>query len=174
MHTRTLDEAAARAAGVNAATGDVAKLQLKIGGMACSFCTNSITKALERQSGVRAVSVNLAHEEALIEYEPSRTRPAALAAILHDIGFTVRPADRDAALHEQEAFIREQRGNLILVGVFVVIAAAAMLLMWFERLTPAGMAALHWLMPFLALSLRCSAPAGTSSRWHGRACAAAS
>jgi Cu+-exporting ATPase len=154
MPTPALDVVSVVAADAERAAtpADIAKLQLKIGGMACSFCTNSIAKALARQSGVRAVSINLAHEEALIEYHPSRVRPAVLAAILRDIGFTVRPVDRDAALQEQEAFIREQRGNLILAGLFVVIAAAAMLLMWLEGLTPAGMAALHWLMPFLALS----------------------
>ena len=46
------------------------KVQFKIGGMACSFCVASITKALGRMEGVRDVSVNLAHEETLIEYEP--------------------------------------------------------------------------------------------------------
>ena len=43
-----------------------AKLQLKIGGMACSFCVACITKALGRMDGVCDVNVNLAHEETLI------------------------------------------------------------------------------------------------------------
>lgn len=48
------------------------RLQLKIGGMSCSFCAASITKALGRMEGVRKASVNLAHEEALIAYDPAR------------------------------------------------------------------------------------------------------
>jgi len=47
----------------------VEKLQVKVGGMACSFCTLTIEKALGRLEGVAAVHVSLAHEEALIEYD---------------------------------------------------------------------------------------------------------
>ncbi len=36
------------------------KLQFKIGGMACSFCVASITKALGRMNGICDVNVNLA------------------------------------------------------------------------------------------------------------------
>ncbi len=48
------------------------KLQFKIGGLSCSFCVASITKALGRMDGVREATVNLAHEEALVEYEPAK------------------------------------------------------------------------------------------------------
>ena len=57
-------------------TDGTAKLQLKIGGMACSFCVASITKALGRMDGVCDVNVNLAHEETLIQYEPAKVSPA--------------------------------------------------------------------------------------------------
>jgi copper chaperone CopZ len=64
-------EALARGAGAE-------KLQVKIGGMSCSFCVASITKAMQRIEGVRRVGVNLAHEEALIEYEPQKVSPIQL------------------------------------------------------------------------------------------------
>lgn len=64
------------------------KLQLKIGGMSCSFCVASITKAMRRMDGVRHVGVNLAHEEALIEYEPGKIAPAQLTQTLIDLGYT--------------------------------------------------------------------------------------
>ena len=38
------------------------KLQLKIGGMSCSFCTGTIAKAVRRLPGVEDVSVSLAHD----------------------------------------------------------------------------------------------------------------
>ena len=56
-------------------TQSVEKLQLKIGGMSCSFCVASLTKALERMEGVREANVNLAHEEALITYDPVKVMP---------------------------------------------------------------------------------------------------
>ncbi|MFQ5410306.1 MAG: hypothetical protein ACE5FI_17995 [Anaerolineales bacterium] len=43
------------------------KLQVKIGGMSCSFCTMTIQKAVGRTEDGEAEHVSLAHEEALIQ-----------------------------------------------------------------------------------------------------------
>ncbi len=129
-----------------------AKLQLKIGGMACSFCVASITKALGRMDGVRDVSVNLAHEETLIEYQPTKVTPAELAETLVDLGYTVRDTRKLRAFEEEEAELRVQRENLLTAAGFAAVSLGAMLLMWLEQLTPEGVAALYWLMPILALS----------------------
>ncbi len=48
-------------------------LQLKVGGMSCSFCAESIRKAVGRQPGVEEVHVSIAHEEALVRYDPNET-----------------------------------------------------------------------------------------------------
>ncbi len=47
----------------------VQKTRLKIGGMMCSFCSQTIEKALRRTHGVQSVNVSLAHGEALIEHD---------------------------------------------------------------------------------------------------------
>jgi P-type Cu+ transporter len=52
-----------------------AKIQYRIGGMACGFCVATIGKAIGRLPGVHSVNVNLAHEEALIEFDPARVAP---------------------------------------------------------------------------------------------------
>ena len=62
----------------------VEKLQVKIGGMSCSFCTTTIQKAYSRMDGVQAVHVSLAHEEALIEYDPALLAPTELRDTLRD------------------------------------------------------------------------------------------
>ena len=46
--------------------GEVETLQLKIGGISCSFCANSIEKAVGKQRGVDEVHISIAHEEALV------------------------------------------------------------------------------------------------------------
>ncbi|MFQ5829184.1 MAG: heavy metal translocating P-type ATPase [Candidatus Methylomirabilia bacterium] len=51
------------------------KLQLKIGGMACSFCTETVKKGLGQIDGVTGVHVSLAHEETLVVYDPERVGP---------------------------------------------------------------------------------------------------
>ena len=128
------------------------KVQFKIGGMACSFCVASITKALGRMEGVRDVSVNLAHEETLIEYEPMKVAPAKLKETLLDLGYTVRDANKVRSFEEEEAEIKEQLTNLLTAAGFTAVALGAMALMWLDLLPPKGMAAMYWLMPILALS----------------------
>ncbi len=52
------------------------KVQFKIGGMSCSFCVGTIRRALGRLDGVQEVHVSLAHEEVLVEYDPSQGQPS--------------------------------------------------------------------------------------------------
>ncbi|GIX26915.1 MAG: copper-translocating P-type ATPase [Burkholderiales bacterium] len=136
----------------SAAPRPAAKLQLHIGGMACYFCVASIGKVLGRIPGVLSVNVNLAHEEALIEFDPRRVTPEALRQTLVDLGYTVRSADRLRAFEEEEAELRQRRDDLLVAAALALVSFAAMGLMWLERLPPERMASLYWLMPFLALS----------------------
>ncbi len=128
------------------------KVQFKIGGMACSFCVASITKALGRMEGVRDVNVNLAHEETLIEYEPMKLAPAKLKETLLDLGYTVRDAKKVRSFEEEETEIKEHLTNLLTAAAFAAAALGAMAFMWLDLLPPQGTAALYWLMPILALS----------------------
>ncbi len=106
------------------------KLQVKIGGMACSFCTMTIEKALGRMDGVTAVHVSLAHEEALIEYDPAKRTPTELRDTLRQIGYTVRDADKVRAYEEQQAELREARNRLVVAGTFTLLTALMMLASW--------------------------------------------
>jgi Cu+-exporting ATPase len=130
-----------------------AKLQLKIGGMSCSFCVASITKAVGRMEGVREVSVNLAHEEALIAYEPATVTPTQLKETLLDLGYTVREAGKVRTFEEEEAELRQARDNLLVAAGFTATSFGMMVLMWLELL-PMGVINryLSWPMATLALS----------------------
>ncbi len=112
----------------------VEKLQLKIGGMSCSFCVASIEKAMGRMDGVHRASVNLAHEEALIEYEPAKVAPDRLKEILLELGYTVRDAKKVRTFEEEEAELRDQRNNLFTAVGFTLVALGAMLLGWLGAL----------------------------------------
>lgn len=50
---------------------DTEKYRTKIGGMSCSFCSQSIKKAYNRTKGVKNANVTISHEEALIECDSS-------------------------------------------------------------------------------------------------------
>ncbi|MBI4539411.1 MAG: heavy-metal-associated domain-containing protein [Gemmatimonadetes bacterium] len=65
-------------------------LQVKIGGMSCSFCAESIRKALGRQPGVEEVHVSLAHEEALVRFRPEATSETRIKDTLRALGYSLR------------------------------------------------------------------------------------
>jgi Cu+-exporting ATPase len=62
-------------------------LQLKIGGMSCSFCGSTVQKAASRLDGVREAPVSPAHEEALVRFDPDRVSPQAIVDAIRDVGY---------------------------------------------------------------------------------------
>jgi heavy metal translocating P-type ATPase len=121
------------------------KLQVKIGGMHCSFCAHSIQKALGRLDGVEQVNVSLAHEEALVAYQPNRVTPTQLRDTLRDLGYTVRDPRKVRTFEEQEAELMRERTRLASAATAAAIALWFMVLMWTDRVFP--------LMPWLMLGL---------------------
>ncbi len=129
------------------------KLQLKIGGIECSFCVGTITKALGQIDGVEEVAVNMAHEEALVRYDPARVTPTELKEVLRELGYVVRDVGRERSFEEQEAELRAERNNLLLAAAYAAIAFNFMLLMWFDLLAmERAWPFLIWLAPTLALA----------------------
>jgi heavy metal translocating P-type ATPase len=125
----------------------IEKLQVKIGGMACSFCVETIRKGLGRTAGVAEVNVSLAHEEALIAYDPSRVSPTALTDTLRSLGYTVRDPNKVRTFEEEEAELARERDRLIIAGAAAWIGFMVMLLMWIGRHHPLA----HWFMAALAV-----------------------
>lgn len=69
------------------------KTILKIEGMHCAGCAGSIERALGRVEGVKAVKVDRETGRAVIDHE-SRVSSETLAALVNEIGFTARPAEK--------------------------------------------------------------------------------
>jgi len=127
------------------------KLQVKIGGMACSFCVETIKKGLGRTAGVAEVNVSLAHEEALIAYDRAKVTPAELTGTLRSLGYTVRDPSRVRTFEEEEAELGHERDRLVIAGAAAWAGFMVMLLMWVGRyhpLVPSFMAALALVMVF--------------------------
>ena len=119
------------------------RLQLKVGGMGCSFCSRTIEKAYRRADGVFDAHVSLAHEEALVEYDPRRTDAAMLRSILTGLGYSARDLDRVKAREEQKEELRLERRRLIVAGVASGITAVLMVGMLFDLTEP------WWCIPVL-------------------------
>lgn len=108
----------------------LARLQVKIGRMHCSFCVGTIEKALSRRDGVERVSVSLAHEEGLVEYLPELISAQQIVATLRDVGYSVRDPRKTASFEAEQAELDEER-NRFLVGLGLTLATLTlMILAW--------------------------------------------
>ena len=77
-------------------------LQLNIGGMACSFCAESINKAYNKVDGVEKIDVSMAHEQVLIRYQEDKVWEQELRQTILDLGYTIRDPDKVKTETSQE------------------------------------------------------------------------
>ncbi|MFQ6018903.1 MAG: heavy metal translocating P-type ATPase, partial [Kiloniellaceae bacterium] len=113
-----------------ASSHEFTTLQLWIGGMSCSFCANSIEKALRREKGVEEIHVSLAHEEALVRYRAAETTPTTIEGTLRALGFIIRDPRKVKAFEEQESAARTERRDLTSAAVCAAVLVLAMSAMW--------------------------------------------
>ncbi|AFY69281.1 copper-translocating P-type ATPase [Thalassoporum mexicanum PCC 7367] len=65
----------------------MSKLTLKLGGMSCAACANTIEKAIRNTPGVIEGHVNFAMERSQVEYDPQQTNAIAIQAAVSDAGY---------------------------------------------------------------------------------------
>jgi Cu+-exporting ATPase len=63
--------------------------QIKIGGMHCAACSQTIQKALLKAEGVKKARVNLATETAYVEYDDEHTDEEKLKDVIRNTGYDV-------------------------------------------------------------------------------------
>jgi heavy metal translocating P-type ATPase len=98
------------------------RIRARIGGLHCSLCTGTIEKALGRQPGVDKVAVSLTHEQALIEFDPARTRPETLLGTLRDIGYTISDPRKLRAFEDEERELVEEGRRFLSATAMSAIA----------------------------------------------------
>ncbi len=62
-------------------------LTLNIGGMTCGGCVKSVTRILENTEGVTKAEISLENKNAVIEFDPAKTNPAALIEAVEEGGY---------------------------------------------------------------------------------------
>ena len=70
--------------------------RLKIGGMTCGHCAQTVEKALRNQTGVRNASVQLEAGAAEVEYEEREVAPEQLIAAIEEEGYAASFAGNSA------------------------------------------------------------------------------
>jgi len=82
---------------------------LKITGMSCVTCAQTIEKALNEKEGIYKVSVNFAIEKATVEYNPEQISAAGIRKVIQDVGYDVIVPEEgleDSEKRERERNIR--------------------------------------------------------------------
>ena len=100
------------------------------GGLSCSFCTSTITRAVRRLPGVDEVAVSLAHEGALVRYDGARMAPQAIVDAIRDVRYTVRDPRRVRGLEEEEEELRRELDHFRLGVLVTVTGLGLMVALW--------------------------------------------
>jgi Cu+-exporting ATPase len=130
-------EQAVREAGYNVENESVV---LKVGGMVCAMCVETIESALKKLDGVSEVRVNLSLERAYVSYNPSMVGPAEMKRAIEDAGYQYLGLAGDASQAETEK--REQEKDLrdkkrrILVGFATSFLLMALMYLPLDRILP--------------------------------------
>jgi len=77
-----------------------------------------------------ALTVSLAHEEALIEYRPDLITPVKISDTLNSLGFKVRDPTKVRSFEEEEQEMQQERNRLLLAVSLTFISLGLMTFMW--------------------------------------------
>jgi len=102
-------------------------VSLKIGGMHCAVCAQTIEKALNKKEGIYKASVNLALETATVEYNPAQISVAGIQKIIRDVGYEVIQPEKGAEDAEQKERSSEIRRLKILLAFSAIVAVPVIL-----------------------------------------------
>ena len=134
------------------------QVRFAVQGMTCAACVGRVERALKKQPGVEAATVNLATEQAVVTFDPVTGDVGAIMDAVYDAGYKAVNLDDDAdgrgdaRSREQLELQRLLRLSALCTVPLVTIAMAPML--WptladvMAELLPA--AAWHWLEFLLA------------------------
>lgn len=107
------------------------QVQLKVRGMMCSFCVQTIDKALRRLVGVERVNVSLAHEEVLVGYEPTQVSSAQVVTTLTRLGYEVWRPGVDVPSTRRSSEVRYgETPRLLLCAYVAAVVMVSMLPMF--------------------------------------------
>ena len=82
----------------------VSRITIPVGGMTCAACQAHVEKALTKQPGVEAATVNLMMGSAAVVFDPSVIKPATLVDAIRDTGYEASlPAAGQDVVAEQDA-----------------------------------------------------------------------
>lgn len=122
------------------------KVSVKVGGMACASCAQTLTRALLHQNGIITADVNLSLEKANIFYIPSLIDVDKIRDIITGTGFKFLGTDSDLLKEQEKERTREL--NLQLYKIIIGFSVS-LLLMGMMFFTPYDMQTIAYLQLFI-------------------------
>ena len=106
----------------------VSRVTLNIGGMTCAACVSHVGNALREVDGVLFASVNLATEQATVEYVPGQASLPDMKAMVNDAGYTVDGVDDEGAEEGEERLARTREVRSLARKVIIAGAVGAVIM----------------------------------------------
>ena len=106
----------------------LALITLNIGGMTCAACVSHVGNALREVDGVVSASVNLATEQATVEYVPGLAALPDMKAMVNDAGYTVDGVDDEGAEEGEERLARTREVRALTRKVIIAGAVGAVMM----------------------------------------------
>ena len=97
---------------------DLARAEIRIGGMTCAMCAGAIEKALRQLPGIASATVNLGSEQAYVDYDRAGTGLEPMKNAIEALGYRYLGVEEDAGEKEKKLLDREMstRRRRIAVG----------------------------------------------------------
>ena len=114
-------DAAVRDAGFELAGPDLSTTRVKLGGMTCAGCANTIQKALLADQGITEAQVNYASEMADITFNPDQIRLSGIKKIVSGAGYEVlEEGDARGEVEKSVPFYRREGFDLFMSALFAL------------------------------------------------------
>lgn len=121
------------------------KTELMLIGMSCASCAAKIEKTLNKLEGVYHATVNLATENATVEYNTDVLDVSTMIKAIRDIGYDAKEKvenGEDAERQEREKEITKTRNLVIISSILTIPLLISMVLKWFK--VPGGILDSPW------------------------------
>ncbi|HWQ66779.1 MAG TPA: heavy metal translocating P-type ATPase [Methanospirillum sp.] len=103
------------------------QVTIRVGGMTCAVCVQTIENSLKGLKGIIAASVSLATERAYVTYNPSQVSLQMMRDAIVDAGYQYLGTDKEGTLNAGEEAIRADLSDK-LIRVIIGFAISAVLM----------------------------------------------
>jgi P-type Cu+ transporter len=136
-------------------------LNLKLRGMSCASCANSIEQAIRNVPGVVEGNVNFSSDRASVRYDPKQTNINTIARAVADIGYEAQVIPSDLEPEDDTENIRQRRQERdlqrrVLIGATLTVLLVLGTLSHFNLRLPGALAELEnpWVQLVLAIPVQ--------------------